>query len=200
MPSDDPFTLQPDEPSRRTPMTSRQRPCVIQTEFQWPTNSDELLKKTRSPADLDPSAQPADITSTSPPPMPSLPPAASPPLEASTSKSLGKALAPTQAVKRSLREIVERYLRDNGAPYINVDEAKRALFAGAKLRSFHFVVYRPDAKNWLVWATQLRKESRHDLLEWEKIFGDGFVAVVVKQMADATLRFQTLAGDSVTLK
>src|SRR5689334_23174216 len=41
--------------------------------------------------------------------------------------------------KRSLHESLELFLRERGVPYINVDEAKRALFAGAKLRSFHFV-------------------------------------------------------------
>jgi len=98
-------------------------------------------------------------------------------------------------VKRSLREIVERYLRDKGVPYINVDEAKKALFAGAKLRSFHFVVYFSDRRNWLLYTSQLRKESREDLLQWEQIFGDGFVAVVAKQMKEGAFTFKTLSGD-----
>jgi hypothetical protein len=101
--------------------------------------------------------------------------------------------------KYSLRETVERFLRERGLPYINVDEAKRALFAGAKLRSFHFVVYRPAGKNWLVFAAALRRESRKDLRQWEGIFGDGFAAVVVKRASDGTLRFRTLAGESVEL-
>jgi hypothetical protein len=103
-------------------------------------------------------------------------------------------------LKRTLRETVERYLRDHSIPYINVDEAKKALFAGAKLRSFHFVVYLKDRKNWLVWAAQLRKESRVDLKQWEDIFGEGFVAVVAKQARDGALKFKTLAGEKVELE
>src|ERR1043165_9765394 len=44
----------------------------------------------------------------------------------------------------------EDYLRRKGLPYVAVDEAKKALVAGAKLKSFDFVVYRPDGKNLLV--------------------------------------------------
>ncbi|MGN6369056.1 MAG: hypothetical protein ACTHN5_12415 [Phycisphaerae bacterium] len=98
-------------------------------------------------------------------------------------------------VRRSLRENMERYLRERGVPYINVDEAKKVLFAGARLRSFHFVVYFSDRRNWLLYTSQLRKESREDLRQWEQIFGDGFVAVLVREMKDGTFNFKTLDGD-----
>ena len=82
----------------------------------------------------------------------------------------------------------EDYLRQKGLPYIAVDEAKRALFAGAKLKSFDFVVYRPEGKNLLVdvkgrklsspslqnWTT---REDIDDLRQWQDIFGDGFTAM-----------------------
>ena len=85
----------------------------------------------------------------------------------------------------------EDYLRQKGLPYIAVDEAKKALFAGAKLKSFDFVVYRPEGKNLLVdvkgrklnpaaastfqnWTT---REDIDDLRQWEEIFGDGFSAM-----------------------
>ena len=84
----------------------------------------------------------------------------------------------------------EDYLRKKGLPYIAVDEAKKALFAGAKLKSFDFVVYRPQGKNLLVdvkgrklstksvslqnWAT---REDIDDLRQWQEIFGDGFTAM-----------------------
>lgn len=106
---------------------------------------------------------------------------------------------PPAPPKRPLRESLERFLRERGVPYINVDEAKRALFSGAKLRSFHFVVYRTNGKNWLVFAAQLRKESRQDLHQWEGIFGDGFVAVVARQWPDGQFRFRTLAGETVAI-
>ena len=86
----------------------------------------------------------------------------------------------------------EDYLRRKGLPYIAVDEAKKALFAGAKLKSFDFVVYRPNGKNLLVdvkgrklnpgspslqnWAT---REDIDDLRQWQEIFGDGFSAMFV---------------------
>ena len=44
----------------------------------------------------------------------------------------------------------EDYLRHHGLPYIAVDEAKRSLFGTAKLKSFDFVVYRPNGTNLLV--------------------------------------------------
>ena len=84
----------------------------------------------------------------------------------------------------------EDFLRRKGLPYIAVDEAKRALFAGAKLKSFDFVVYRPQGKNLLVdvkgrklsgtggslqnWTT---REDIDDLRQWQEIFGDGFSAM-----------------------
>ena len=84
----------------------------------------------------------------------------------------------------------EDYLRRKGLPYIAVDEAKKALFAGAKLKSFDFVVYRPNGKNLLVdvkgrklstsssslqnWTT---REDIDDLRQWQDIFGNDFCAV-----------------------
>ena len=113
---------------------------------------------------------------------------------------MGSASPALLARKYPFREVVERFLRDNGIPYINVDEAKRALFAGAKLRSFHFVVYRTNGKNWLVHTAQMRKEIREDLKQWVEIFGDGFIGVIAKPKPDGTPKFQTLAGEAVELK
>lgn len=86
----------------------------------------------------------------------------------------------------------EDYLRRKGLPYVAVDEAKKALFAGAKLKSFDFVVYRPNGANLLVdvkgrkcsggksslqnWVT---REDIDDLRQWQDIFGEGFSAVFV---------------------
>lgn len=85
-------------------------------------------------------------------------------------------------------------------PYINVDEAKRALFQGAKLRSFHFVVYRKEKANWLVFAARMGPEERTDMRDWEKVFGEGFVAVVAKQRADGDVQFRNLNGELLTLE
>jgi hypothetical protein len=86
----------------------------------------------------------------------------------------------------------EAYLRNKGIPYVAVDEAKKALFANAKLKSFDFVVYpqkkprllidvkgrslrnRTKRSGFETWATEADVK---DLLQWEQVFGDGFTAV-----------------------
>src|SRR5438552_2799294 len=86
----------------------------------------------------------------------------------------------------------EAFLRDKRIPYVAVDEAKRALFANAKLKSFDFVVYpqnkprllidvkgrqlrnRTKRKGFETWATEADVK---DLLQWEQVFGEGFTAV-----------------------
>src|SRR6059036_2986045 len=87
----------------------------------------------------------------------------------------------------------EAFLRDKAIPYVAVDEAKKALFANAKLKSFDFVVYSKTGPNLLVdvkgrscrnraarsgfetWATE---QDVNDLIQWEQVFGDGFRAVL----------------------
>jgi hypothetical protein len=87
----------------------------------------------------------------------------------------------------------EAFLRERGIPYVAVDEAKRALFSQATLKSFDFVVYSKNGPNLLVdikgrqarnasartsfqtWATE---RDITDLMQWEQVFGDGFKAVL----------------------
>lgn len=87
----------------------------------------------------------------------------------------------------------ESFLREKGIPYVAVDEAKKALFSNAKLKSFDFVVYSKAGPNLLVdvkgrqfrgstshrgfesWTTQRDVE---DLMQWEQVFGEGFRAVL----------------------
>ncbi len=86
----------------------------------------------------------------------------------------------------------EAYLRHRGIPYVAVDEAKKALFSTAKLKSFDFVVYCKDGPNLLidVKGRQMREGSSkrsfqtwtterdvEDLMQWEQVFGDGFKAM-----------------------
>lgn len=86
----------------------------------------------------------------------------------------------------------EAMLRQRGIPYVAVDEAKRALFANAKLKCFDFVVYCNKGPNLLIdvkgrqrrdagkatsfqtWATQ---QDVADLIQWEQVFGEGFKAL-----------------------
>jgi hypothetical protein len=87
----------------------------------------------------------------------------------------------------------EAFLRDRKIPYVAVDEAKRALFANARLKSFDFVVYSKTGSNLLVdvkgrscrnrtgrtgfesWSTE---QDVNDLMQWEQVFGEGFTAVL----------------------
>ena len=91
---------------------------------------------------------------------------------------------PGKLPRKSLRTTVEKFFRDRSIPYVSVDDAKRALFASAKLGSFHFVSYNKTGPNWLVWAAQMRKQAKADMQEWEKVFGEGFVAVVAKSLCE----------------
>jgi hypothetical protein len=86
----------------------------------------------------------------------------------------------------------EAMLRERGIPCVAVDEAKKAIFCNASLKSFDFVVYSRKGPNLLVdikgrqmrsrqgafqtWATQ---EDVDDLLQWEQVFGEGFKAVFI---------------------
>ena len=86
----------------------------------------------------------------------------------------------------------EAFLRDRGIPYVAVNEAKKALFANAKLKSFDFVVYSKGGPNLLVdvkgrscrnrsarsgFETWTTERDVSDLLQWEQVFGEGFKAV-----------------------
>jgi hypothetical protein len=88
----------------------------------------------------------------------------------------------------------EQRLRAGRIPYVNVDETRRALLAGASLKSMDFIVYPPGGPNLLIdvkgrrfpagaaghrwenWATQ---EDIECLLQWEQVFGGDFRAVLV---------------------
>lgn len=107
----------------------------------------------------------------------------------------------TKSTKRRLRDRVERLLRDRCIPYVNVDEAKRALFASARLRSFHFVAYSRTGPNWLIFAAAANRQALDDMAEWERVFGEGFIAVFASpSTVDKTgVRFRTLDRRPLTL-
>ncbi len=90
----------------------------------------------------------------------------------------------------------EDYLRARQVPYVAVDEAKRAAFRDAKLKSFDFIVYSQSNTNWLVdvkgrrWAARKRtckpawenwvtQDDLDGLAQWQGVFGDGFRALLV---------------------
>jgi hypothetical protein len=106
---------------------------------------------------------------------------------------------PLRTRSAPMAEALEFYLRGLGVPYIVVNEAKRALFAGAKLKSFHFVIYRPSECNLLVWAAKsFTKADREDCLQWQSIFGAGFKLVRAFAKGDG-FAFKALDGAEVLI-
>jgi len=94
----------------------------------------------------------------------------------------------------------EDYLRAKGWPYVCVDQAKKAIFADAAVKSFDFLVYSAGGPNLLVdvkgrkfpdsvaggskaasraWENWITREDVEGLTEWEKVFGRDFNAVLV---------------------
>jgi hypothetical protein len=90
----------------------------------------------------------------------------------------------------------EDYLRSRGIPYIAVDEHRKAIFAGDRIKSFDFLVYHPSGEKWLVdvkgrkfpydidgqkryWENWITREDLAGLTHWEEAFGEGFSAVLV---------------------
>ncbi|MFH0982088.1 MAG: HYExAFE family protein [Planctomycetota bacterium] len=90
----------------------------------------------------------------------------------------------------------EDYLRSRGIAYVPVDEQKKVIFAGARVKSFDFLVYRPGEATWLVdvkgrkfpydtegnqrtWENWVTQEDLTGLHQWENAFGDGFRAMLV---------------------
>jgi hypothetical protein len=88
------------------------------------------------------------------------------------------------------------YLRCRGIAYIAVDETKKAVFAGAKIKSFDFLIYPSVGPNLIVdvkgrqfpyqgsssrryWENWITQEDLDGLAQWQHVFGDGFVAHVV---------------------
>ncbi len=90
------------------------------------------------------------------------------------------------------------YLHAHGIAHVAVDEARRAAFRDAKLKSFDFIVYAPGGPNWLVdikgrrWATRRSRpggrpgwenwatlDDLAGLSQWEQVFGSGFAALLV---------------------
>jgi len=85
----------------------------------------------------------------------------------------------------------EDYVRSRGWPYVPVDETKKAIFAGNRIKSFDFLVYPPAEKPRLVdvkgrkfpyqgsggrrfWENWVTRDDLDGLGQWDLVFGDGF--------------------------
>lgn len=85
----------------------------------------------------------------------------------------------------------EDYVRSQGWPYVPVDEGRKAIFSGARIKSFDFLVYRPGKRAWLVdvkgrkfpyvingtkryWENWVTREDLEGLRQWKSVFGEDF--------------------------
>jgi len=90
----------------------------------------------------------------------------------------------------------EDYLRSKGVPYVAVDEAKKAIFSGERIKSFDFLVYGKQGGAFLVdvkgrkfpyqregskryWENWVAQEDIDDLKRWQDVFGTEFSATFV---------------------
>jgi hypothetical protein len=87
----------------------------------------------------------------------------------------------------------EAFLHSRSIPYVNVHQAKRALFSNSQLKSFDFVVYSKTGKSLLIdlngrlhkprngaggFQTWTGEDDVTDLVEWQRVFGDDFTALI----------------------
>jgi len=80
---------------------------------------------------------------------------------------------------RGLRAF-EAWLKQEGLPYVIVDEAKKAIFAGNAIEGFDALVYCDSGPNLLVeLASSPTEEGVAKMQEWQTVFGKDFVAVFV---------------------
>ena len=79
------------------------------------------------------------------------------------------------------------FLRSRGVPYVAVDEARRSIFGGAKIKSFDFIAYPPNGPSWLIdvkgrkfpyasggaaryWENWVTQADLDGLEKWEAVF------------------------------
>jgi hypothetical protein len=93
----------------------------------------------------------------------------------------------------------EDYLRSRAAPYVAVDEAKKALFGRLALKSFDFIVYSDTGPNLLVdvkgrkfpddvpgrkrgkqraWENWVTRDDVDGLFQWQGVFGVEFTPIL----------------------
>ena len=88
----------------------------------------------------------------------------------------------------------EDYLRSRGIPYVPVDETRKAIFSGTRIKSFDFLIYPADTKPWIVdvkgrkfpyiadtgskryWENWVTQDDLASLTEWASVFSDEFEA------------------------
>ena len=75
--------------------------------------------------------------------------------------------------RAKLLDALEQHLRTAGWPYVAVDEAKRAMLGGAKVKPFDYLVYSSTGPNLLVLLVTRKPtpDQVQQMREWETVFG-----------------------------
>lgn len=90
----------------------------------------------------------------------------------------------------------EDFVRASGWPYLPVNEARRAIFSGSRVKSFDFLVHPSGRKPWLVdvkgrqfpyegpsgrryWENWVSDADVEGLSRWSEVFGDAYDPVFV---------------------
>lgn len=90
----------------------------------------------------------------------------------------------------------ESFLKDRDINHVSIDQAKKSIFAGAKIKSFDFLVYPPqkpflliDVKGRKLATRRIQKyhlgqnwvglEDVNGLRHWEQVFGPDYTALFV---------------------
>ena len=86
---------------------------------------------------------------------------------------------------------VEAILRDAGRPFVVVDDAKKAIFAGCQTGNFDLLIYMAEGDHLL--ATVLPKSrpdptvgQQAELRQWARVFGSGFVGAFIHATDEPT--------------
>ena len=86
---------------------------------------------------------------------------------------------------------IEQILRQTGRPFVAVDDAKKAIFSGAKIASFDFLIYMPQGDHLLVTVLPKSKPKptvgqQDALRQWQRVFGAGFVGAFIHAVDEPT--------------
>ena len=88
---------------------------------------------------------------------------------------------------------IEAVLKEIGTPYVAVDDARKAVFSGAKIDSFDLLIYVPQGDHLL--ATVLppsrpapTQRQRDTLVQWQRVFGSGFAGAFIHACDDPTVQ------------
>ncbi|UCG32067.1 MAG: HYExAFE family protein [Phycisphaerales bacterium] len=104
--------------------------------------------------------------------------------------------ADTVRSSRHYEAALEGFLKDHQTPYVALDETRRVIFAGARLKSFDFLIYPSSGAKLIVdvkgrkfpytsgstrryWENWISRADLDGLTQWQSAFGEGYRAALV---------------------